>query len=482
MRFFKKFSISVIAFISIFLSPSSAFAESYIMKVAFVGNPELTNSVVRKIFDKVEIFNEGNTSLDAFGLRIATTDDMVWYKFKSPLIADHLEKAVSPACNIVFMVVDFLSEKDDSNDIITKNVFAIRRLSGGSKVVVIALNAERLPEHIIEDFTVARDYYGKNNFDYILSLSAQDDETFRNSFFEATDKVVDWKKLPVLSENDRAVFHKLDPAGAIVSKFFGDMVGMRDFKNELKKVIVRIVQNKRDEERGKAKHTNPSYHMVLMGNPGTGKTTVARKMADVLYDAGVISKNTFLQVERKNLVGQYIGDTEKIVEEILKKAEGGVLFIDEAYSLVGAGDRDYGKHVIEGILTSMTDNRCIIIVAGYPNKMQEFLNSNPGLSRRFTYHINIPDYNGKDLFAIFKNLIIKNGFKVQPAEEHNIQDLVEEYFLEQKVKLKENFGNAGSVESFFEAVMNERAMRLSCHPDVLEDFITLEDVLNAIEK
>ena len=129
----------------------------------------------------------------------------------------------------------------------------------------------------------------------------------------------------------------------------------------------------------------------------------------------------------------------------------------------------------------MTDDRCIIITAGYPDKMQEFLDSNPGLTSRFKYYVDIPDYSEQDLFVIFKNLVSKNGFAMQPTEEQRIQDLFVRYFQEQKTRLKENFGNARSVETFFESVKNKRALRLtSRRPGVLEDFITLEDVMHVI--
>ncbi len=481
MRFLKKFLISGIAFASMLLFSENIFAENYIMKIAFVGDTGLTNDIVGKIFDKkVEIADESSAFADVYGLRTlppTADDDMVWYKFKSSPISN-LEEAVSPACDMIFMVIDFSLEKDSSNDMITRSVRDIRRLSDGKKIVLIVLNADRLAKCVTEDLKAARDLYRENNFDCILSLSVQDNAVFKVSFFEATDKVVDWRKLPTLK--DYNILYKLDPAGTIVSKFFGDMIGMREFKRDLKSIILRVVQDKRDKERGKTNCINPSYHMLLMGNPGTGKTTIARRMADVFYDAGIISENKFLPVERKSLVGPWIGSTEQIVEKVLKEAEGGVLFIDEAYSLAGADERDYGKHVIEGMLTSMTENRCIVIAAGYPNKMQKFLKANPGLSRRFTYRIDIPDYSEQDLFTIFKSLISRSGFKIQPAEEQRIQNLFIAYFLEQKAKLKENFGNAGSVESFFGYVLNERAVRLSLHPGILEDFITLEDVWNVI--
>lgn len=482
MKFFRNILIGIVALTGVFWVSVGVFAKNHIVEVSFVGDAELTGNVVQKIFDKVEFGDESDISSAAYGIRVVAPGDKVLYKFKNPLIANDFERAVSPECNMVFMTIDFLTEKGDLCDILVRDLHELRCLSNGSKVIVIVLNADNLSEFDLQTLSAARSLYRENNFDYILTFSTQDVETFRNNFFNVVDGVIDWRNLPTLQGDDLAVFRRSDPAGAIVSELFGDMVGMMEFKENLNSIITRIVQDKRDAERGKSSKIKPSYHMLLMGNPGTGKTTIARKMAEVFYRAGILSESKFLQVERKDLVGQYIGHTEEKVKEILKNAEGGVLFIDEAYSLSAGGERDFGKHVVEGMLTSMTDNRCIVIAAGYPDKMQEFLNSNPGLSRRFAYRIDIPDYSEQELFTIFKNLVNENGFMIQPVEEPRIQDLFVRYFQEQKVKLKESFGNAGSVENFFELVMNQRAKRLNRCPNVSVDFITLEDVAHVVEK
>lgn len=481
MKFFRKILVSGIAATSMLLCVVNVFAENHIMKIAFVGDPELTDAVVRKAFVKVRVCDERNTYSDVYGIRVVTPSDTVLYKFKNPLISDRFDRVVSPECSVIFMIADFSPGKSNVDDVLTQDLFNVRRISGGRKIVLIAVNNDHSYEIDLQKLDAARSLYGGDNFDYILSPSTQDDEAFRSSFFEVTDKVINWKMLPVPVGDDLAFLHKSDPAGAMVSKFFDDMIGLDKFKDQLKGIVVRITQDKRDADRGKSGKTKPSYHMILKGNPGTGKTTIARRMADVLHDAGIIPTNKFVQVERKDLVGQYIGHTEAKVKEILESAAGGVIFIDEAYSLSGAGGNDFGKHVIEGLLTAMTDDRCIIITAGYPDKMQEFLDSNPGLTSRFKYYVDIPDYSEQDLFVIFKSLVSKNGFAMQPTEEQRIQDLFVRYFQEQKTRLKENFGNARSVETFFESVKDKRALRLnSRRPGVLEDFITLEDVMHVI--
>ena len=157
------------------------------------------------------------------------------------------------------------------------------------------------------------------------------------------------------------------------------------------------------------------------------------------------------------MVGQYIGHTEKNVKEILEKAEGGVLFIDEAYTLVSGGENDFGQHVIDGILTAMTENKCIIIVAGYPEPMEKFINSNPGLKSRFTRKIHLNDYNPEDLFKMFKTLCEKRNYKFE--NEKLIESLLLEHFKYKS--MDRNFGNGRYVKTLFDAVLEERSEQLS---------------------
>lgn len=478
MNFLKKILICGVTFASALLFSISVRAESRVIKIAFAGDPHLGTAVAEKIFGKGKILEYTS---NVYGIRPITSDDAVLYQFRCvDLNKERLERAALSECNVVFMVSDFSPGKSNVDDITKRSFSDVRGASSGKKVILIAINTDFLSARNLSKIDEARDYYEKENFDYILVPSTQDDETFRRNFFGSVDEIISWGSLSSPTGDDLAVLRRLDPVGTIVSKFFGEMVGLSQFKGQMREIIARIMQDKRDAERGKSYATRPLYHMVITGNPGTGKTTIARKMADVLHEAGIIPTNKFTQVERKDLVGQYIGDTEKQVEKILKSAEGGVLFIDEAYSLAGGGERDFGKHVIEGLLTAMTDNRCIIITAGYPDKMQQFIDSNEGLDRRFMYRIDIPDYSEQDLFAIFKNLVSKNGLALQPAEEQRIQDLFVRYFQEEKSRLGKKFGNAGSVEKFFGLSKNQRAIRLSQCPGVLEDFITLEDVMSVI--
>lgn len=230
------------------------------------------------------------------------------------------------------------------------------------------------------------------------------------------------------------------------------MVGMRDFKETVRKLILKERNAYFDRQAGLDVKSG-TLHMVLTGNPGTGKTTVAEKFCEVLYNAGLIEQKELIKVEKKDLVGKYIGHTESNVNEILEKAKGKVLFIDEAYTLSSGGERDFGKHVIDGILTAMTENKCVIIVAGYPEPMREFLDSNAGLQSRFSQHVHLNDYSPEELFIMFKNLCEKSGFVLD--NELESKNLLMSHF-QQKLRDR-NFGNGRYVKKIYDTVFEERS-------------------------
>ena len=218
-----------------------------------------------------------------------------------------------------------------------------------------------------------------------------------------------------------------------------------------------------------------SLHMVFTGNPGTGKTTIARILGEIYKDIGVLSKGHFVEVDRSGLVAGYVGQTAMKTSEVINRAKGGILFIDEAYSLVSSDDKDFGHEAIDTLLKAMEDNRedFIVIVAGYPELMQGFINSNPGLQSRFNRYIHFPDYNADELFEVFKGFCDKYEYKLDEDVEPKMKDFLQKLVDEKTV----NFANARTVRNIFENVVTKQSTRLDNDENEDADIqqLTIED-------
>lgn len=226
---------------------------------------------------------------------------------------------------------------------------------------------------------------------------------------------------------------------------------------------------------------NPGLHMSFTGSPGTGKTTVAMKMADILNRLGYIKKGQLMTVTRDDLVGQYIGHTAPKTKEVLKQAMGGVLFIDEAYYLYKPdNERDYGAEAIEILLQIMENQRddLVVIFAGYKNKMDQFYESNPGLSSRVTNHVDFPDYTAKELLQIAKLMLEDQQYKF--AQE---ADLVLLNYAEKRMK-QPHFANARSIRNAIDRARMRQANRIFNNKNKIltkADLVTIhsEDILKS---
>ena len=238
------------------------------------------------------------------------------------------------------------------------------------------------------------------------------------------------------------------------------LIGLGNIKRSVKSLINYVKIRKLREEK---ELPNPplSLHMVFMGNPGTGKTTVARILSGLYRAMGVLTKGQLVEVDRSGLVAGFVGQTAIKTTEAVKSALGGILFIDEAYSLtpdVGGGN-DFGREAIETLLKLMEDHRddLVVIVAGYSEPMERFITSNPGLESRFNRYFLFEDYNSDELYDIFNSMCAKSEYTLTD----DAADFAREHFREIYDMRDENFGNARHVRNFFENIVSVHSDRVS---------------------
>ncbi len=243
------------------------------------------------------------------------------------------------------------------------------------------------------------------------------------------------------------------------------LIGLTPVKSEIKSLANYIKIQKMRQEKGMS--IPPlSLHCVFTGNPGTGKTTVARIVSKIYKDLGLLNKGHLVETDRSGLVAEYVGQTAVKTNKIIDSALDGILFIDEAYSLVEGGSSDYGKEAISTLLKRMEDDRdrLVVILAGYTENMKQFIDSNPGLQSRFNRYIKFPDYTAEELFKIFES----NANKFEYCITNEASDAVLTFFTEAIKKKDKNFGNGRVARNLFEKVIEHQANRLSSTPNISE--------------
>mgnify|MGYP000403383415 CR=1 FL=1 len=254
-------------------------------------------------------------------------------------------------------------------------------------------------------------------------------------------------------------------------------VGMDAIKEEVRSLInmVQVYKLRREND---LPTTDMSLHMVFSGNPGTGKTTVARIMARIYHSLDILSKGQLVEVDRSGLVAGYVGQTALKTQKVIEKAMGGVLFIDEAYALNGKSENDFGQEAIDTILKAMEDHRddLVVIVAGYTELMDRFIHSNPGLESRFNRFLMFEDYTPEQMVAIFKMQCKKGCYVLAEGTEELVRDFISEESAD------DSFGNARGVRNLFEHILVAQDNRLAKMEQVTrEDLMQIlpDDVLRA---
>lgn len=242
-----------------------------------------------------------------------------------------------------------------------------------------------------------------------------------------------------------------------IRKEFDRLIGLQHIKDIAFELYAVIQMNQRRTEAGLI---NPSqvYHMMFKGNPGTGKTTVARIMAKMFHQLGLLSKGHLIEVERADLVGEYIGHTAQKTRELIKRSMGGVLFIDEAYSLARGGEKDFGKEAIDALVKAMEDhkNQFVLILAGYSDEMDWLMSANSGLPSRFPIQIDFPDYQVDELLQIADGMAKEQDYVLMPQTLTVLRDMV----WDEKLLSTHLFSNARYVRNIMEKAMRNQAVRL----------------------
>ena len=259
----------------------------------------------------------------------------------------------------------------------------------------------------------------------------------------------------------------------VLDKLDRELIGLKPVKTRIKETAALLLVDRVRKSMNLAAAA-PSLHMSFTGNPGTGKTTVASRMSEILHRLGFVRKGHVVSVTRDDLVGQYVGHTAPKTKEVLKKAMGGVLFIDEAYYLYRPeNERDYGQECIEILLQVMENNRddLVVILAGYKDRMDKFYQSNPGMSSRVAHHIDFPDYGPDELMQIAKLMIESQHYRFSPDGEKAFQE-----YIVRRMQMP-HFANARSIRNALDRSRLRQANRLfatSGKQLVKKDLVTLE--------
>ena len=284
--------------------------------------------------------------------------------------------------------------------------------------------------------------------------------------------MVEAPETPAVETVDLAALASQADLATLFAELDAELVGLAPVKRRIQEISALLIVDRARAQLGLSS-TPPSLHMCFTGNPGVGKTTVARRMSKILHRLGYIRRDHVISVTRDDLVGQFIGHTAPKTKEALKRAMGGVLFIDEAYYLYRPeNERDYGQEAIEILLQVMEDNRddLVVILAGYAERMKVFFTSNPGMASRIAHNIDFPDYSADELFAIAELTLDAMNYRLDAEAADAMRDYIE------RRRLRPHFSNARSIRNALDRARLRQARRICAGWNGVVDREALETI------
>jgi len=289
------------------------------------------------------------------------------------------------------------------------------------------------------------------------------------------DNILNNKVLSIDSTENKTEEINVDKTDSLESILdeLNSLIGLDDVKAEIESLI-NFIKIQKEREKSGLKSSSLSYHLVFTGNPGTGKTTVARIVARIYKHLGILKEGQLIETDRSGLVGEYTGQTAIKTNKTVNSALNGVLFVDEAYSLVGENKDDYGKEAVATLIKRMEDDRdkLVLIIAGYTNEMKSFIDTNPGFQSRFNRYIEFPDYSAEDLLRIFKSKCEKLDYKLTETAELKLREKFEDAYSNRN----KSFGNGRYARNIFEKTLEKQANRISKESNITKEIlITIEE-------
>ena len=420
----------------------------------------------------------------------SSLNDMIYHKYKDILkkrpIDDIINKLAKLYKNLYYQKINIETlEKYIFKDILYSNEIVDLTCTSSNHItkplsqeameyIKICNNEENMDKNIdhslnLKEVINYKDLHKKEDIKPIISENTSKKEVPKVVPLESTvveNKEVD-EEIPEITETLEELVAKVD-----------ELIGLDLVKKDIKDII-NLVQIRNLRKEKNLPVSEMSFHLVFTGNPGTGKTTIARLLSKIYAKLNVVSKGQLVEVDRSQLIAGYVGQTAIKVKEQIDNALGGILFIDEAYTLTVGDNNDFAQEAVATLLKGMEDNRddLVVIVAGYTDLMGKFIESNPGLKSRFNKYIHFPDYSLEEMLDIFKLQCKKNKFTLDKDAEKFVIENIKKKIEEDK----DSFANARGVRNYFEKVLVNQANRLvklnkeNITTDTLQRF-TIEDV------